>query len=500
MENMFVWILIFAGAAIALMGVFWITSERELKKKRLEIEKLTAKLDESPITPAPAPMPLTQPVESEEVAELHAKNEELQRKIANLSAKLELGRRAIEELEGAEQQDKSSQIDAQRLRDANDALTSEIKELKVRLQTSEARVSPAVAENFDAAERQRQLRSEIEELQKYLAESQSKVRELENSQQQFANVESLKSIHADEEQRLETKIADLERELASARENFGELESLRRQLTESERLRQELAVENRRHEEEIPRWQARIAEAEENRHRLSEMRPRFDALRAKHAGIAEQQNRFEEDLAAFGSLITLPVGATKKTNGAAAPTVAPEQLAAEDNTNKKRKRRFGLFPLVVLLPIAAAFAFGIWNTPAQHTDPYAKPAAVPAPKSEHLADKAVNTSAARAEAEAVQLAAKPREAAKPAKEAGPATKPPRSPRLATKVSGTYEITQSSRIYAAPTEFSQLIGDIEPGVKVNVVNARDGWLEIHSKHGRPPGYIRKEAAARVIAQN
>jgi len=31
MESMFVWILIFAGAAIALMGVFWIASERELK-------------------------------------------------------------------------------------------------------------------------------------------------------------------------------------------------------------------------------------------------------------------------------------------------------------------------------------------------------------------------------------------------------------------------------------------------------------------------------------
>src|SRR5687767_14986633 len=28
--------------------------------------------------------------------------------------------------------------------------------------------------------------------------------------------------------------------------------------------------------------------------------------------------------------------------------------------------------------------------------------------------------------------------------------------------------------------------IEPGVNVNVVNARDGWLEIHSKHARPLG--------------
>jgi hypothetical protein len=182
-------------------------------------------------------------------------------------------------------------------------------------------------------------------------------------------------------------------------------------------------------------------------------------------------------------------------------TITPEQLTAEGKANKRRKRRFGLFSLVVLLPMAVAFAFGTWNRPAQRTDSYAKPAVVPAPKSEHLPDKAANTSAARAEANAVQLAAKPREAAKPAaKEAGPATKPPQSPRLETKVSGTYEITQASRIYAAPTEFSQLIGDIEPGVKVNVVNARDGWLEIHSKHGRPPGYIRKESAARVIARN
>jgi hypothetical protein len=36
--------------------------------------------------------------------------------------------------------------------------------------------------------------------------------------------------------------------------------------------------------------------------------------------------------------------------------------------------------------------------------------------------------------------------------------------------------------------------------VSVVNRRDGWLEIHSKHGRPPGFIRTEVAARVAAQN
>jgi len=44
----------------------------------------------------------------------------------------------------------------------------------------------------------------------------------------------------------------------------------------------------------------------------------------------------------------------------------------------------------------------------------------------------------------------------------------------------------SRVYAAPNELSRSIGDIEPGVNVNVVNARDGWLEIHSEHARPLG--------------
>lgn len=529
MENMFVWILIFAGAAIALLGLFLVASERELKNTRLEIEKLTAKLGDLPANAesTPAPVPLTQAVESEEVAELQARNDELQKEIANLSAKLELSRRAIEELEGAGQQDSSSQVDVQRLRDANDSLTREIKELKDHPQTSEAWSSASMAENFEAAEHQRQLRREIDELQKQLAESQSKVRELEDSQQQRANDQSLKAIHADEQRRWEMKIAELERELADARERLGETESLRRRLVESERLRQALDEEIRRHEQDIPRWQACIAEAEENRHRLAGLQKPFDALLAKHAEITERQQRFEADLAEFGGLMALPVNAVKDTNNAAAPTyhqnlaanpagygaadhidkenvptqtAAPEQLATEGTEDKKRKRRFGLFPLLVLLPMAAAFAFGVWNTPAERTDKYAKTALPPALKSEKLPNMAASTPSAETEGGTVQLANNPMEDPKPAaKDPRPAVKPPQPQRKEMIVSGTYEVTQPSRVYAGPTEFSQLIGDIEPGIRVNVVNARDGWLEIRSKHGRPPGYIRKEAA-RVIAQN
>jgi hypothetical protein len=75
-------------------------------------------------------------------------------------------------------------------------------------------------------------------------------------------------------------------------------------------------------------------------------------------------------------------------------------------------------------------------------------------------------------------------------------KPTKPGKTEVAQAGTYEITQATRVFSAPTEFAQHIGDIEPGLKVSVVNARDGWLEIHSKHGRPPGFIRKEAAAKV----
>ena len=69
-----------------------------------------------------------------------------------------------------------------------------------------------------------------------------------------------------------------------------------------------------------------------------------------------------------------------------------------------------------------------------------------------------------------------------------------------RVAAIYEITRTSRVYAEPSELSQLIGDIEPGMKVSVVNSRDGWLEIHSIHGRPPGFIRRDVAVRIADRN
>jgi hypothetical protein len=45
MDSSFVWILMSAGAAVALLGLFLVASERELKSKRRQIEELLTKLE-----------------------------------------------------------------------------------------------------------------------------------------------------------------------------------------------------------------------------------------------------------------------------------------------------------------------------------------------------------------------------------------------------------------------------------------------------------------------
>ena len=127
MENIFVWLLIFAGAAIALLGLFLVASERELKNKRLELERLSANVDVSSPASIAATLTGTGAIEDlPETSDIQLINEELHNQVSNLSAKFELGQRTIMELEGAAQRDLDSQAELQHLRKANEVLISEI--------------------------------------------------------------------------------------------------------------------------------------------------------------------------------------------------------------------------------------------------------------------------------------------------------------------------------------------------------------------------------------
>lgn len=85
--------------------------------------------------------------------------------------------------------------------------------------------------------------------------------------------------------------------------------------------------------------------------------------------------------------------------------------------------------------------------------------------------------------------AQPREktAAKPAE---PVSQP--SPRR-TAAPGSYEIIRPTSVFAEPSDSSRKLSTINRGTRVTVVGSVGDWLEVRSKHGNPPGFIRRDDA-------
>ena len=512
MQSLFVLILVSAGVLMALMGAFLIASERELKSKRREVETLLAKLEEALQGNIPAPVIAPQQDNSAQLAELRAANQDLQSQIAGLSGKLELSRRTIAELEATQQNNASDQDQARELRAANEQLKMQLNELHSRLQASEARAPVTDAAHQDVSHQQlAQAQAEIAALRQKLDDSQAKIRGLETAQRNAVSVAALEAQHLEERQRLQARMAEMDKEISTEREKLRELDALRAHCAESEQTQQSLRDEIRRRDEEIPRWQARITEAEAHREQLGALQKPYSELLSKQVSLLEKQRELQEDLEAFARLMSTPaqVGQAMpslSTNKIPSPPAAEhEQPTAAAEPQPKRARRFGIFPVVILL--LAAGALGSWyaafdssestvptvtaSTQSQNASPAAQRR-----RETHLQPE--STAVTPDAAPAPSMVKEPvRPAVKNNSESASLSPPvKRTPR----VGGTYQITRASRVYARPTELSQSIGDIEPGVKVSVVDSRDGWLEIHSKHGRPPGFIRSEVAARVSAQD
>ena len=59
--------------------------------------------------------------------------------------------------------------------------------------------------------------------------------------------------------------------------------------------------------------------------------------------------------------------------------------------------------------------------------------------------------------------------------------------------GSYEIIRSTSVFAEPSSFSRKVSAINKGTRVTVVGSVGEWLEVRSKHGNPPGFIRRDDA-------
>ena len=364
MESLFVWIVMSAGAAIALLGAVLFTSERELKTRRREVEELVTKLENMQQGNAPAPD------NSAALAELRAANQELQNQIRGLTNKLETSRRTVEELELTQRSHASDQGEPQQLRAANEQLKMELNEVRARLHASEAQLQGSAEIQHDSSQQEiARTHAEVGALREQLNDSQAKIRELENARQNQVDIDALEARHRQERQSLGARVAELERETSAGREKLQELETLRGHLAESEQAQKSLREEIQHHEQEAARWQARIAEADANREQMAALQKPYNELLSKHASLAEMQRELQQDLSSLARLMGAPSHATATAGLSDAPSSStaresstrleqPEKTTTGAEAEPKKTRRFGIFPALLLL--AATGAFGGW--------------------------------------------------------------------------------------------------------------------------------------------
>ena len=90
-----------------------------------------------------------------------------------------------------------------------------------------------------------------------------------------------------------------------------------------------------------------------------------------------------------------------------------------------------------------------------------------------------------------RLASAPRSATRPPVSQAPS--PARTRTSGTAEPRTYETVRTTSLYEEPANSARVLAQIGKGTQITVVGSGGGWLEIRSKHGKPPGFIRADDA-------
>jgi len=398
--------------------------------------------------------------------EITEHNSRLQTEVSELTNQLQASQETIRELEAKQQR-------LDRVIFENQQLRNEIATLRTQLQTSETRLSESAWQNQEAAERYARLQNEVVDLKQQAEEGQARVRELEATQEQLGMVESREMILREEQDKLKAQIADLQRELDTGKEKVQELDATCERLAEMEGVCQELHEENRRLED-ISQWQGRLAESEETQTYVSTLQQQLDELQTKQAAVSEANSLIDGLADKSGN----PIDLSSDDSAAGVHGANDEEIKPLIQTPGKRTRRFGMIAATGAIAIVATVAVGVLNT-GSHKPSGSKELAV------------------ASEAVSIQQSIPIDAGSKALKRSGPASEANKIPKqIRRRVQGTFKITRSTQVYSEPSDTSRLIANIKPGMKINVVDSREGWLEIRSQHGRPPGFVRQAAAVRI----
>ena len=78
--------------------------------------------------------------------------------------------------------------------------------------------------------------------------------------------------------------------------------------------------------------------------------------------------------------------------------------------------------------------------------------------------------------------------------------PPPAPSRRAAQPGTYETIRPTTVYEEPSGSSRVLSKLTKGTRVEVVRSVGDWLEVRSRHGNPPGFVRADDAMFVSRTN
>jgi len=298
--------------------------------------------------------------------------------------------------------------------------------------------------------------------------------------------------HQEEQRKLKALVRDLEHELSQGNTQLQAVAETQERLQQAERICHELSDENHQLREEITDWQKRFAASEEYQREIGILKQQLHALQSEHDALLQSNRRMEEQLnlqreldsssSRNDSANLLNSHSAEKiaavlSSDFTGSTHATGQKLADPATSSGKATRVCRFLPSLILPklrfgaiiasaIGAIAVAGI-SVQALRTEPPSS--AAPA----HTETATVEEPAAAA-------------SLRPSIESVP------------RVRGTFQTVRPTQVFSEPSEDSALVASIAKGVRLNVVDSREGWLEIRSKHGRPPGFIRRDEAVRVSA--
>jgi len=134
----------------------------------------------------------------------------------------------------------------------------------------------------------------------------------------------------------------------------------------------------------------------------------------------------------------------------------------------------------------------LWTTPEAPLPPTAMESPKPAPEGRlKSAPKTTDPKSLARKAQKQTAAQQSR-----AGDRAPAPPTPASVSRPAPSTGTYQTIRPTRVFESPTVNGRIVARIDDGIRVNVVGSTGDWLEVRSRSGNPPGFIRRDDAVRV----